>query len=473
MKKRNMSLILALALILCLVPATALADSTSVPSEVTEPVTISKDTTITGTVNVTGNGKIIVKKGAMLTIDEGATLNLLGSNLTYNDAATTSNRILQIENGAYLNIYGTLKTKFHDFSDILQLGTMWIDKTAVIKLGTGANDPTSASASELCTYFGEGGFVTLSGDNVYIAQVPNDSTDITKGYTYTLFGGTATTHRVNQGGGEVPFKIYGNDEFIIEYGAVLDASDDSNNPTFALDSTSASKTPLTIYTGAKLIADSDVLSAVFGKEGNQKITSGTYTADPTSYIDTENCKVVDNGDGKYTVEPKKGYITNIDIKLAEPSIGKTPASTYTWTVKPEGSATVGETAWFKMSKEKYEDPDTEYDLEKVGENEKFQKDYYYVFATYFALGDGYGASYDKLTVTVNGKEAEDVFVVKIKKGDKYIDAVEVDMTYDPLTETEKAKSPATGDNSELGLFAVAGLISAVGVALLLRRKQSM
>ena len=54
----------------------------------------------------------------------------------------------------------------------------------------------------------------------------------------------------------------------------------------------------------------------------------------------------------------------------------------------------------------------------------------------------------------------------------------------PAGETEKAdtakagtaktaKAPATGDNSELGLFAVAGLISAVGVALLLRRKQSM
>ena len=54
----------------------------------------------------------------------------------------------------------------------------------------------------------------------------------------------------------------------------------------------------------------------------------------------------------------------------------------------------------------------------------------------------------------------------------------------PAGETEKAdtakagtaktaKAPATGDSSELGLFAVAGLISAVGVALLLRRKQSM
>ena len=37
----------------------------------------------------------------------------------------------------------------------------------------------------------------------------------------------------------------------------------------------------------------------------------------------------------------------------------------------------------------------------------------------------------------------------------------------------KTKSPATADESELGVFAVAGLISAVGVALLLRRKQSM
>ena len=35
------------------------------------------------------------------------------------------------------------------------------------------------------------------------------------------------------------------------------------------------------------------------------------------------------------------------------------------------------------------------------------------------------------------------------------------------------KSPNTGDNSELGIFAVAGLISAVGVAFVLRRKHSM
>ena len=469
MKKRNMSLILTLALILCLVPATALvsADST-LSTDVTGTVEITQDTTITGTVNVTGSGKIIVKKGAMLTIAKGATLNLLGSDLTYNNVATTSNRILQIENGAYLDIYGTVKTKFHDFSDILQLGTMWIDKNAVIDLGTGASATT---ASKLCTYIGQGGFVTLSGDNVYIAQVPNDSTDITKGYTYTLFGGTATTHRVTQGSNTIPFKIYGNDQFIIKDGAVLDASDDSDNPTFALDGSSASKTPLTIYTGGKLIADSDVLSAVLGKEGNQKITSGTYTADPTSYV-ADNYKAVDNKDGTWTVEPKKGYITNIDIKLTEPEIGKTPASTYTWTVKPEGSVTIDDTAWFKMSKEKYEDTDTEYDWEKVGENEKFQKDYYYAFATYFAVNDGYGVYEDGLTVTVNGKDAEDVYIGKMKKNDKMIDAVEVDMYYGPLTETEKTKAPATGDNNELGLFAVAGLISAVGVALVLRRKQS-
>ena len=37
----------------------------------------------------------------------------------------------------------------------------------------------------------------------------------------------------------------------------------------------------------------------------------------------------------------------------------------------------------------------------------------------------------------------------------------------------KTKSPATADESTPGIFAVAGLISAVGVALLLRRKQSM
>ena len=63
MKKRNMSLILALALIISLVPATAFADTgKTLSGDITSVTEITQDTTITDTVNITGDGKIIVKK---------------------------------------------------------------------------------------------------------------------------------------------------------------------------------------------------------------------------------------------------------------------------------------------------------------------------------------------------------------------------------------------------------------------------
>ena len=51
--------------------------------------------------------------------------------------------------------------------------------------------------------------------------------------------------------------------------------------------------------------------------------------------------------------------------------------------------------------------------------------------------------------------------------------VEFTLLVTHTTKSDDAKSPATGDNNELGLFAFAGLISAVGVAFMLRRKHSM
>jgi LPXTG-motif cell wall-anchored protein len=51
--------------------------------------------------------------------------------------------------------------------------------------------------------------------------------------------------------------------------------------------------------------------------------------------------------------------------------------------------------------------------------------------------------------------------------------VEFTLLVTHTTKSDDAKSPATGDESELGLFAFAGLISAVGFAFMLRRKHSM
>ena len=186
------------------------------------------------------------------------------------------------------------------------------------------------------------------------------------------------------------------------------------------------------------------------------ITGGTFNADPTKYV-AEGYQAVENKDGTWSIEPKT--LTSIAITVKEPEVGKTPDYDYTWTVKSKDSGNSQTAIWLKIAKDKY-DEDSFEDWEVVGEKEKFQKDYYYMFVTGFKPNDGYTIGDDDPTATVNGKEA---IVSVVDKSVAYVIKI-----YGPLTE----KSPATGDNSELGIFAVAGLISAVGVALVLRRKQS-
>ena len=216
-------------------------------------------------------------------------------------------------------------------------------------------------------------------------------------------------------------------------------------------------------------ADSVTVKNVTGKilqASNDPITASTaIISDPSTFDKTAGYH--------YVKISSKGILSKIAITLKEPVIGETPATTFTSTVEDKDSATTMETIWLKAAKDKYvKDDPTKSDWEPVGENEKFQKDYYYAFVTLFELNDGYEAS--DVVATINGKEADLVKVGRFMiDGDAVIDGVQVANFYGPLTEAEKAKSPATGDNNELGLFAVAGLISVAGVALMLRRKHSM
>ena len=216
-------------------------------------------------------------------------------------------------------------------------------------------------------------------------------------------------------------------------------------------------------------ADSVTIKNVTGKilqASNDPITASTTIISDPSTFNKSNAY-------HYVKISNKGILSKITINLKEPVIGETPATTYTSTVEDKDSATTVETIWLKAAKDKYvKDNPTKSDWEPVGENEKFQKDYYYAFVTLFELNDGYEAS--DVVATINGKEADLVKVGRFMiDGDAVIDGVQVANFYGPLTEAEKAKSPATGDNNELGLFALAGLISVAGVALMLRRKHSM
>ena len=217
-------------------------------------------------------------------------------------------------------------------------------------------------------------------------------------------------------------------------------------------------------------ADSVTIKNVTGKvlqASNDLITASTaIISDPSTF---------DKADKYHYVKiSNKDTLSKIAITLKEPVVGETPATTFTSTVKANGSATPAYTEWLKVAKDKYvKDDPSKSDWEPVGKNEKFQKDYYYAFTTIFERNAGYKVS-DDFVATVNGKEADFTLTGTFRtEDDEMIDGVGVAKFYGPLTEAEKAKSPATGDNNELGLFAVAGLISVAGVALMLRRKHSM
>ena len=318
MKKRIACLLLALALLLCLLPATALAVNGADNAEITEDSTensatagIGNEKTVTvigckytidadysiapsagnpeatATLTVKGEGgkivvtsghtlkvhnlgKIVVESGATLTIEAGATLDLSAS-------TSTDSRPLQINDGGKLEIKGTLISK-NDFSDMEQLGTMTISGTsAAAKVAGGA-----------ATYFGTGGYITLDA-NAVITSTPLTAGTYADGYKYVISGGTATTNN---------FQNKGKDELVVASGATLDAT---NGLAFNSE-TGASTKQLTVQSGGKLIATDATLAATVGKDGQQKITSGTYTADPTAYLDTKTYHApLDNTTGTYTV----------------------------------------------------------------------------------------------------------------------------------------------------------------------------
>ena len=443
MKKRNMSLTLVLALILCLIPATAFASTTAgdtLSGDITEETIITGNTTINDNTSIKTGGSIVVKKNATLTIAASQALDL-----TQLDGTT---RVMKIEKGGKLVVNGIIWSK-NNFDDFENLGTMTVNDTASLEKFVGSEGRK--------IYIGPGGYIRLDSGAV-VTSTPLGST-VDDGYKWVISDGTATTHG---------FPNSSKDELVVADGAVLDAT----NGLTLNSATGASANQLTVEDGGKLVTSSDAektsLASIFTSAGTvtqDEITSGTYTEDPSDYV-ADGYHAVKNNDGTWTVE--KNVITKIAITLKEPVIGESP-STGAWTAEPtKDSVNQGVKLWFKIAKDDYvsiiEDRDWYKKWTQVKDDEKFQKDYYYAFITAFEPDEdsGYVIS-DDITVTLNGKKLSDDEAIHDEGW------VEVIKVFGPLAE----KSPATGDNNELGLFAVAGLISVAGVALMLRRKHSM
>ena len=473
MKKRNMSLILVLALILCLIPATAFADNEKTLSgDISTLTEITENTTTNGNVTIKTGGSIVVKNNATLTIDVNNTISVYtGGSIVVEDGSTLvvnhtldlaqadgTARVLKINDGGTLVVNRALFSK-NNFADVEQLGTMEVK-------GSNANVIMYAYGSNQTTYIGNDGLITLDS-NAVITSTPLVENSYEGGYKYVISSSSATETATAK---TKNFPNSGKDELVVADGATLDAS-----AGMTLNGTSTKQ--LTVQNGGKLILPTDtdkakaLLSAAYGGN-NQKIKSGTYTVNPatvdtTSYVATGYDVTKASDKDEWTVTPK-GYLSKIAVAVKEPVVGETPASTFTSTVKEDGSATPADedglsVAWFKIAKADYVafSRDTFDDWTMVADKgEKFQKDYYYACLVSFDVTDGYEIS-DNFVATVNGKKAD---LVVSSYG-----YVTIAKEFGPLAE----KSPVTGDNNELGLFAVAGLISALGVALMLRRKHSM
>ena len=233
----------------------------------------------TGTIPTLEN-HIIVKKGGTLAVAENGELDLSisGSATTYNDnAVKKEKRLILIEQGGFFNVSGTVKSN-NSFNDICQLGKMTINSTA------------SYMANSTATYMGPSTnqyAVARLESGATVVSEPNTSNSFADGYTYTLTGNAEAGIGTDAA---TAFAIGGNDRFIVKRGSTLTATN--------MKLAGAKSDQLIIESGAKLNGS---VSFDEGVTELWKVSSGTFTFNPSDYLATSRYYVLTNSDGTYTV----------------------------------------------------------------------------------------------------------------------------------------------------------------------------
>lgn len=122
-------------------------------------------------------------------------------------------------------------------------------------------------------------------------------------------------------------------------------------------------------------------------------------------------------------------VSNIAVTVDEPALGETPDFSPAFTADPDGSVTLDEVYWYKISVDDF--TGTNEDIwDEMSEDEVFEGGYYYSVDLYFDPNEDYYFT-EEMTATVNGKPHDDTYG-SVYDEDDYFPEAYVCGFFDPL-----------------------------------------
>ena len=144
--------------------------------------------------------------------------------------------------------------------------------------------------------------------------------------------------------------------------------------------------------------------------------------DVDATINGRNCDIQVADDGQscqlsYIFEANVlQQVSNVAVTLDEPALGNTPDFSPEFTANPDGSVSLDECIWYKISVDDYTGTDED-EWDKIYEDDVFEEGYYYSVDLYFTPNENYSLN-EELSATVNGKPHDDTYgSVYVKIGD--------------------------------------------------------
>ena len=131
-------------------------------------------------------------------------------------------------------------------------------------------------------------------------------------------------------------------------------------------------------------------------------------------------------------------ITEIAVTVDEPVIGANPDYTPEFTATPEGSVTLDEFFWYKISEDDYTGTNEDA-WDEISADDVFEEGYYYSVELFFTPNENYSLNED-MTAAVNGKPHDDAYgpVYDGFFGEAYVSGV-----FGPLVPQPTLKVPFT------------------------------
>ena len=155
--------------------------------------------------------------------------------------------------------------------------------------------------------------------------------------------------------------------------------------------------------------------------------------DVSATINGKNCdiQVADDGNScllSYIFEAKVLQpVSNIAVTLDEPALGKTPDFSPEFTANPDGSVSLDECFWYKISEDDYTGTNED-EWDEIYEDDVFEEGYYYSVDLYFIPNENYSLN-EEISATVNGKPHDDTYGSVY---DEFFGVAYVSGVFDPL-----------------------------------------